>query len=111
MSAEYILTADATTSVNTLLEMKTNEVVQTMLQIGVLACDAYVENPKAPPNQLIVRGNSTEKALLLMAVNGGINASKAQQEYKLIDRLFFPRSGSLRAHYAVSVNLRIWYVL
>ncbi len=51
---------------------------QGMLKIFAISSDAYIENPQAPMNDWKVRGTSTEKALIIAAMEAGINIDEAR---------------------------------
>ncbi|HOZ36295.1 MAG TPA: HAD-IC family P-type ATPase [bacterium] len=56
-----------------------NELIK-LLKIGVLCNNAYIENPEAELEHRIVRGSPTEKALLMMGANVGLEKNKLEKE-------------------------------
>jgi len=61
----------------------------TALKIATLANDAFVENPNDELQKWIVRGRSTERALLLAGMQSGLDKQKLEKQYPLVDRISF----------------------
>ena len=59
------------------------------LKIATLANDAFVENPEAELQEWVVRGRSTEKALLLAGMQSGLNKRDLEKRYPAIDNISF----------------------
>ncbi|MFH1575451.1 MAG: HAD-IC family P-type ATPase [Candidatus Nealsonbacteria bacterium] len=59
------------------------------LKIATLANDAFVENPDEGLQRLIVRGRSTERALLLAGMQSGLNKRELEKQYPVLDRISF----------------------
>ncbi|HUT96215.1 MAG TPA: HAD-IC family P-type ATPase [Candidatus Paceibacterota bacterium] len=59
------------------------------LKIATLANDAFVENPEAELQKWIVRGRSTEQALLLAGMQSGLNKKELEKQYPVLDRITF----------------------
>ncbi|NMB48372.1 HAD-IC family P-type ATPase [Candidatus Kuenenbacteria bacterium] len=56
-----------------------NELIK-LLKIGVLCNNAYIENPEVGLEHRIVRGSPTEKALLMVGANVGLEKNKLEKE-------------------------------
>jgi len=61
----------------------------TALKIATLANDAFVENPEAELQKWVVRGRSTEQALLLAGMQSGLNKRDLEKQYPVLDRISF----------------------
>ena len=61
----------------------------TTLRIGTLVNEAYIENPQDELRSWIVRGTPTERALLLAAINAGIDRNKLWQGRWIEDIVHF----------------------
>ncbi|MDP2638998.1 MAG: HAD-IC family P-type ATPase [Candidatus Azambacteria bacterium] len=61
----------------------------TALKIAALATDAFVENPESALEKWVVRGNPTEKALLLAGMQAGLNKKELEKQTPVIDRMSF----------------------
>ncbi len=59
------------------------------LKIATLANDAFVENPEAELQEWVVRGRTTEKALLLAGMQSGLNKQDLEKQYPVLDRISF----------------------
>lgn len=59
------------------------------LKINLLCSEAFVENIKEPMSKWIIRGRSTEKALLLAALQSGLRREKIEKTQPKIDILPF----------------------
>ena len=71
------------------------------VRAGVLATDAFVENPGAPSDELIVRGNLTERALLRLAAACGIDPHTLAGSERVAERIYF----SSELKYSASLRL------
>lgn len=89
MEAESILTADGTFPVTATSSALTSTAGALIINGSVLATDAYIENPLAEYEELVVRGNFTEQALLRMAYTFGVKKHELEQTNVLTDTLFF----------------------
>lgn len=69
------------------------------LKIAALANDAFVENPEAALEKWVVRGRPTEQALLLAAMQAGLNKKELEKQYPVLDRITF------ESDYKLSVTL------
>lgn len=61
----------------------------TLLQIGMMCNNAYIENPEAKLAHRVVRGTPTEKALLLAAANIGLDKDELEKKEERIDEIAF----------------------
>jgi len=59
------------------------------LKISLLYSQAFIENPKDSPDKWKVRGTPTEKALLIGAIEAGLNREELKKTEKKIDELPF----------------------
>jgi len=59
------------------------------LKIATLANEAFVENPEAELQEWVVRGRSTEQALLLAGMQSGLNKGELEKQYPILDRINF----------------------
>lgn len=59
------------------------------LKISALCNDAFVENPEATMEEWIVRGEPTEKALLLAAIQAGLSKKELEKQEPRISELHF----------------------
>ncbi|MBU1102825.1 HAD-IC family P-type ATPase [Patescibacteria group bacterium] len=67
------------------------------LKIATLANDAFVENPEAELQKWVVRGRSTEKALLLAGMQSGLNKQELEKQYPVLDRISFESDSKFAA--------------
>lgn len=88
MTVQSFLTTEGTFAVGNNFQ-EANPLVQTVIKSAALATDAYIENPGGHSDQLIIRGSSTEQALVKMAYSYGIQKSDYDQKEKVLDTLFF----------------------
>lgn len=70
------------------------------LKIAALTNDAFIENPEDELHKLIVRGYSTDKALLLGGIRAGLDIQELEKELPLVEKLNF----SSRARFAASLR-------
>ena len=63
--------------------------VRMSARTATMATDAFVENPGAPYDQLIIRGSMTEQALLRMSARCGLDPYAISQEETVTDTLLF----------------------
>jgi P-type Ca2+ transporter type 2C len=61
----------------------------TMLKIATLCNEAYIENPDDELHEWIIRGNLTQKALLLAGTTSGLKKAELEMKYPLIERIPF----------------------
>jgi len=71
----------------------------TALKIAVLANEAFIENPEAALEDWVVRGRSTEKALLLAGLHAGLDKQELIKQYPVIDKLSFNSAYKFSATY------------
>jgi len=69
------------------------------LKIAMLANDAFIENPEAELQEWIVRGSSTEKALILAGIQSGLSKQELEQQYPVLDRISFESDYKFAATY------------
>ncbi len=72
-----------------LSSFKPNSSHMMVLKIALIRSDAFIENLEDPMNQWIVRGEPTEKALVLASVQAGLNKTKILTKEDQIDELIF----------------------
>ncbi len=60
-----------------------------VLKIVALCNEAFIENPKEPKKDWVVRGRPTDKALLLGAIEFGVNIKKEQEGLEKIQEMPF----------------------
>jgi Ca2+-transporting ATPase len=70
------------------------------LKIAVLCNESFIENPQEPMDKWIVRGNPTEKALLLAGIQAGLSKTELEKEQPKIDQFLFDPTYK----YAVSLH-------
>lgn len=73
MQVERVITADGVHVVEGSSPQMLSPVVETIYRTTIMATDAFIENPKAPIAEMIVRGNFTEQALMKMSARNGID--------------------------------------
>lgn len=102
MEVETLLTADGFMSIQPESNSWPSRTHQQLLEAGILATDAYVENPEAPASEAIIRGNSTEIAVTVAAMRSGIHPMQLKNASKVTDNILFSShrkfSASLRTH-------------
>ncbi len=82
------------------------------LKIAVLCSDAFIENPEAKKEKMILRGRPTEKALLLAAAEEEIFKNKLEEKERKVDEMpFDPIHKYSAALYQTSKNEFALYVL
>src|SRR5690606_34321397 len=89
MEVSAILTTEGLHQFESQHLVQLSKMAQFVTEIGVLSTDAYVENSGAPLDQLVVRGNLTEQALLRMGVRAGIDTYQIAQDQQVADALLF----------------------
>lgn len=72
MEVERIITADGVHMIEERAQVLT-PFLEAIYRTTIMATDAFIENPKAPLSEMIVRGNFTEQALMKMAVRNGMD--------------------------------------
>ena len=60
-----------------------------VLKIVALCNEAFIENPKEPKEDWVVQGRPTDKALLLGAIEFGVNIKKEQEGFEKIQEMPF----------------------
>lgn len=82
------------------------------LKIAALTSEAFIENPDEALEKWIIRGRPTDKALLLAAVQAGLNKKELNKEYPEIDRIPFDSLSKYSASlHKVSDEELVLYVL
>ena len=66
-----------------------NESIKQLARIAVLNNDGYIENPQANPDKWIIRGKITEQALLRAGSKMGFDKQVLEQEFLMVDKIFF----------------------
>ena len=59
------------------------------LKIAALCSDAFIENPKEIMEEWIIRGGPTSRALLLAAIEAGVNRERLEKQMTKIDEIPF----------------------
>ncbi|MFC1700625.1 cation-translocating P-type ATPase [Patescibacteria group bacterium] len=59
------------------------------LKIAMLGTEAFIENLGEPMEKWVVRGNPTEKALLLAGIQAGLLKKELEKQYPQIDKVIF----------------------
>ncbi len=59
------------------------------LKIAMLCNESFVENLEEPMKKWIIRGNPTEKALLLAGIQAGLSKKELEKEQPVIDQCLF----------------------
>jgi len=73
------------------------------LEIAALANEAFIENPEDAIEKWITRGNPTAKALLLAAIESGIDIGKLRKKMTKIEELPF---NSVRKYYVALYQIK-----
>lgn len=94
MAVTGIVTADQELSAEELhdkkiLRSKASLASRRLALSGLLSNDAFVENPGAENNELIIRGTLTEQALLRVAIQFGFDTYEEDKKNELIDQILF----------------------
>src|SRR3989338_1183565 len=71
-----------------------------LLKIGVICNNGYIENPQAKLEHRIVRGNATEKALLMAGANIGLDKNSLEAQETRLDEVPFDS----RLKYMLTLN-------
>lgn len=100
MEAAFVLSGEGLHTFGDEKTLEPSEAVRMSARIAIMATDAYVENPGAPYDRLVIRGSMTEQALLRMSVRCGIDPYTVVQEERSVDTLLF----SSDRKYAVSLR-------
>jgi P-type Ca2+ transporter type 2C len=61
----------------------------TMLKIATLCNEAYIENPDDELHEWVIRGNLTQKALLLAGTMSGLNKAELEVKCPVLERIPF----------------------
>jgi Ca2+-transporting ATPase len=68
-----------------------------VLKIAVLATNAFVENPDDELHQWVVRGEPTERAVLMAGIQAGLDKKELLKQYVEVDRTPFDRRINIRS--------------
>lgn len=63
--------------------------IQLLILSGILSNDAFIENPGAHIDELVIRGTLTEQALLRAATRFGYDKHEEEKKRVVLDRIFF----------------------
>ncbi len=66
-----------------------SEAIKKLGRIITLNNDAYIENPGKLPTEWMIHGKITEQALLLSSARMGFDKKTLEQEYLLLDKIYF----------------------
>ncbi|MFH1111574.1 MAG: HAD-IC family P-type ATPase [Patescibacteria group bacterium] len=91
MQVAWLYTEDQE-SESQLAKIQDGSAALALLKVGVLASDAYIENPHDELTNWRVIGNPTERALVLAGVQAGIPIMALRNEYKRLDEIPFNSS-------------------
>lgn len=107
MEATYLITATKELTGKKLANFNLSnsdlqsESLKQLAKIASLDNDAYIENPQASADEWLIRGKTTEQALLRLSALIGFDKQVLEQEYLLLDKVYFSSelkySASLRA--------------
>ena len=111
MQVSHVLTGDGCQAVGGEDGRHLLEAARMSARIAVLSTDAYIENPGAPQDQLIIRGSMTEQALLGMGVRAGLDPYTLAQEEKVVDSFLFSSEHKYAAWLRRSSRGPVLYVL
>lgn len=82
-----------------------------LIHATVLATDAYVENPSAKKEDLIVRGSMTEQSLIRMAVAAQMDTYAMREREPILDHILFSSDRKYSANLRTSKEGNVVYVL
>lgn len=111
MQASHILTGDGLQAIDGEEDARLSEAALMSARIAVLSTDAYIENPGAPEDQLIIRGSMTEQALFRMGVRAGLDPYVLAREEKVVDSFMFSSEHKYAAWLRRSSTGPVLYVL
>lgn len=88
MAVSAIVTAEGVIEID---EQTTSlsQMAEFALKTSVISSDAFVENPDAPSDKLIIRGRLTEKAFLQSGYQFDLKKDIIEKEYSTLGTLFF----------------------
>jgi Ca2+-transporting ATPase len=78
-----------------------------LLELAVLASDAFIEEAEDAPAKLTVHGRPIEKAIIISSLEAGISQEKLLNEYKRIDYLQFTSTRRFGASLHKNPNKKI----
>ncbi|MFH1643200.1 MAG: HAD-IC family P-type ATPase, partial [Patescibacteria group bacterium] len=81
-----------------------------LLKISTLCNEAFIENPKAKKEDLIIRGRPTDQAMLLVGLENGLNKKSLRKEYEEIDEIAFNSINKYSAYLFKHTNRHVLYV-
>lgn len=81
-----------------------------LLKISTLCNEAFIENPKAKKEDLIVRGRPTDQAMLLVGLENGLSKKDLKKEYEEIDEIIFNSINKYAAYLFKHANRHVLYV-
>jgi len=82
-----------------------------LLKISTLCNEAFIENPKAKKENLIIRGRPTDQAMLLVGLENGLSKKALLKEYEEIDEIAFNSINKYAAYLFKHLNRHVLYVL
>lgn len=98
MRVSKIITAEKEYTIDEKTELSEMEKVQDLIsKISILCSSASIENPDAELEHMKIIGDSTEKALLLAAIQSGFDKDKLDDEYRELDQIPFDSSKKFMA--------------
>ena len=104
MKVVSLITADE------ILFEKNKDSQDLLLRISTLCNEAFIENPKAKKEDLIIRGRPTDQAMLLAGLEGGLSKKALQKEYKEVDEIAFNSINKYAAYLFQHTNRHVLYV-
>ncbi|HEY4521494.1 MAG TPA: cation-transporting P-type ATPase [Candidatus Paceibacterota bacterium] len=111
MQASLILTGEGARVFDSPEPQQLSESARMSARIAISATDAFIENPGAPYDQLVIRGSMTEQALLRMSVRCGIDPYAVTQEEQVVDSLMFSSERKYAAWLRRASTGTVLYVL
>lgn len=111
MAATGIITADGELTNEDLISLQNTQAsltenVRLLTLASILSSDAFVENPGAPVDELVIRGTLTEQALLKMAVRFGYDTYAEKSKSDVLDRILFSSEHKFSASLRKTSNTR-----
>lgn len=83
------LTGESLTKFNLANPDPTIQSAKNLIRIAALNNDAYIENPLDPPDKWVMRGKTTEQALLKQAILTGFSKQTLEEDLPLLDKIYF----------------------
>ncbi len=78
-----------------------------VLEAITLVNSAYIENPDKELSDWIIRGRSTDKALLVAGVHAGIDREKLESEFEIVKKIEFSSANKYSARFYRTKNDKV----